>query len=132
MLNDKKSIYYGIVMLFISKLLLDIVSILFYLLIGYLDFNILIVPISQCLFTILLLLYFFRLKVFPKIKIFHFISIIILTAILANISSSQLFLEKYSIVEKAKYNTFMIAINTFFFYSFAIIAYIKYLKISKE
>lgn len=128
MINNK-FIYYGFVLFFLIRLLFDILSSLLYLVIGSINANILVIPILMLIFSVVILYYFcFHLKQYPLLKPWCLVLIIFINILIVNLIPYDKLTESYKKVDVGLCYYYMKLIDQLFFFSIAIIMYIKYYK----
>jgi hypothetical protein len=135
MKNENNSIYYGILFLFIYNKLFFICYDLIATLILACQWNIYLIPVALSLLCIVFLLFFAKLKTYPKIKIWFIISAIIIPILLSLSMLPHRYLgtySNYSAEDQRIFYDFRHLITIFYTYPIIIIAYIKYYKLYKQ
>jgi len=128
---QKKYIFYGIVLLFLTNLLKSIINSMTSFIIGYFNFNILLIPIISIIFCTLIIIIFFKIKIFPKLYLWLFLLIIILF-ICSNFFLTDIYIEQYTPAERGMNYSIMKGIDFLFMLTFSIVAYIKYNRIKEK
>ena len=134
MKNENKSIYYGILFFFLYDKIYEIFSSIVISPILSMQWNIYLVPILLLLIIIMLSVIFYRIKEFPKIRIWHILLVVFLSTLISffNIPGRFYFTGGNSVYSPEtqytilNYIRFCVAINMMVFLA---ISYFKYWKL---
>jgi hypothetical protein len=134
MKKDLQPIYFGILFSFLYLQMYKIISSLLITPILSMYLNIYLIPIILGIFIVLLSLWFYHLKVFPKIKIGIILLVICLSIIVKLFEWLPYYISKCSYTNEEKYlvlnlTSYCSTINTV---AFIVLAYFKYIKMKKE
>lgn len=121
-----KDISYGFILFFIMESILGIIEIGGYSITSYFLLNIYITPILLILTTIIFIVLFLRLKIFPSIKLWVIFAIIFSYIGLGYLEYPQLLVRNYSELERSMLFSFTKGIKHISLVIFVIIAYIRY------
>lgn len=126
----EKYIYYGVVLFFIARLILEISISGLYIVIWLLKLNIFFIPLIASLISILILYYVcVYLKEYPAIKPLFLIILTIIYFIVINIVPYNHLSEIYSSVDLGLSYSYIKFIENIFSFIFVLSMYIKYYKI---
>lgn len=121
-----KDICYGFILFFIIESILGIIEIGGYSITSYFLLNIYITPILLVLTTVILVILFLRLKIFPSIKLWIVFAIIFFYIGLGHLEYPELLVRNYPELERAMLFSFTKGIKHISLLIFVIIAYIRY------
>lgn len=131
---QKKYIFYGVVLFFLTSLLKDIIHSITELIICYLNFNIQLIPFISIIFCAVIIIVIFKIKAFPKLNLWLLLLPIIIS-LLTNLFLSKIYTEcikQYTSLEVGMNYSYIKGINYIFTLTFSIVAYIKYKKIKEK
>ncbi|MDR2834982.1 MAG: hypothetical protein LBV69_02095 [Bacteroidales bacterium] len=134
MKEKNKYIYYGIVFLFLYRLIFQTICRLIHLLILYLHWDILVLPITLLVIVLVFSFLFAKIKSFPSISIWCFMLIFAISGfiLILNPFSSELYKTvKCSIVNQTEVNLFINAIEELNLFAIVIISFFKYRSIKE-
>lgn len=129
--TKEKYFYYGLVIFYLITLLFDVLRICVYYVVGYLELNLIIVPIVLLILCALILYLLFATKTFHQIKNWQVITAILLFFAAKYLLSYDKYLGNYILIEKGLIYSYVFGVKYLFMFTLTIIAFLKYNKIKE-